>query len=79
MCQAGFRQNHSTIDNLFILQSLTDILRHNKKKMYCAFIDFKQAFDTIWRPGLWKKLLTYNINGKILKVIKSMHMYHAKY
>ena len=50
-CQAGFRKGFSTVDNLFIIQSLIDILKSQKKKLYCAFIDFKQAFDKVWRKA----------------------------
>ena len=72
-CQAGFRQKHSTVDNLFIIKSLIDIARANKTKLHCCFVDFKQAFDTVWRPGLWQKLLQYNINGKCFNVIRSLY------
>ena len=68
--QAGFRKGFSTSDNLFIIQSLIDILKSKNKKLYCAFVDFKQAFDTVWRKGLWYKLDQYNINGKCLQLIK---------
>ena len=71
--QVGFRKNHSTIDNIFILNSLIDLIKKDKKKIYCCFIDFKQAFDSVWRMGLWKKLEDQNINGKFLSVIKSMY------
>ena len=40
-CQAGFRENYSTSDNLFIIKSLVDIAQANKTKLYCCFIDFK--------------------------------------
>jgi hypothetical protein len=50
--QSGFRKG-----NLFILHSLFNILKNKKKKLYCAFVDFAKAFDTIWRDGLWHKLL----------------------
>ena len=53
--QSGFRKKYSTTDNLFILKSLMDIMQANKKKIFCSCIDFKQAFDTVWRVGLWKK------------------------
>jgi hypothetical protein len=39
-----------------------------------VFIDFKQAFDKIWRVGLWRKLIGNGINGKILNVM--VNMYH---
>jgi hypothetical protein len=32
--QAGFRKNHSTIDNLFVLHTLLDILGAQKKKTF---------------------------------------------
>ena len=38
-----------------------------------AFIDLKQAFDTVWRNGLWQKLMRFNINGKYLTLIKNMY------
>ena len=72
-CQAGFRKGLSTTDNLFVLQSLIEISKSCKNVLYCAFIDFKQAFDNVWRSGLWQKLQEYNINGKCLNVIKSMY------
>jgi len=71
--QAGFRKQHSTVDNIFILKSLIDILQTHKKKFYCCFIDFKQAFDSVWRVGLWNKLRTENINGKCLHVIQNIY------
>jgi len=42
------------------------------KKLYWTFIDFKKAFDTVWRLGLLQKLVKNNITGKILKVIFSI-------
>ena len=71
--QSGFRKNYSTMDNVFVLQALFDILASKKKKMYCAFIDFQRAFDTVWRAGLWKKLIDSNIKGKCFNVIYSMY------
>ena len=41
--------------------------------MYCAFIDYTKAFDTIERSALWSKLLDEGIQGKIFNVIQSMY------
>ena len=71
--QAGFRKNHSTADNIFILKSLIDIVQSQKKNLYCCFVDFKQAFDTVWRTGLWRKLIDSNINGKCFNFIFNMY------
>ena len=71
--QAGFRKGHSTTDNIFILYSLIEMLNFRKKKLFCAFIDLKQAFDTVWRDGLWWKLVNCKIDGKCLRLVKNMY------
>ena len=71
--QTGFRKGFSTLDNMFILYSLIELLYSKKKKLFCAFIYLKQAFDTVWRDGLWQKMLDYNINGKCYRLIKNMY------
>ena len=71
--QAGFRKGYSTIDHIFTLKSLIDIYLHKNKRLYCAFIDYKKAFDSVDRTSLWLKLLSYNINGKTLSIIKTIY------
>ena len=44
-----------------------------KKPLYCAFVDYSKAFDLVPRVLLWSKLLSNNINGKILDVIRNMY------
>ena len=70
---SGFQKNHSTIDNIFILHNLVDLICKNKQSVFCAFIDLKQAFDKAWREGLWEKLSTHRINGKCLRIIQSIY------
>ena len=63
-----------TIDHIFTLHTIIEIFKNLKKKLYCAFIDFEEAFDSVWRIGLWNKLLVNsNINGKCFKIIKNMY------
>ena len=71
--QAGFRAEYSTLDHIFTLHCLIDLYQMSKRKLYCAFIDFKAAFDNVWRVGLWKKMLKYGISGKCFKVIFNMY------
>ena len=73
MSQEGFRKHHSTTDNLFIIKCLSDILRARKKKIFCCFIDFKQVFDTVWRKGLWFKMLESKRNGKCFNIIYNLY------
>ena len=71
--QAGFRKSYSTLDHVLTLQFLSNILLQRKKKLFCAFVDFKQAFDTVWRTGLWTKMQTNGINGKCFQYIQNMY------
>ena len=71
--QSGFRQSYSTLDNIFSIFTLFQILKSKKKKLYCAFIDFEKAFDSVWRDGLFHKLLLNNINGKMYNIIFNMY------
>ena len=71
--QSGFRKGYSTIDSIFTLHLLFELCKQRKKKLFCAFIDFAKAFDTVWRSGLWSKLLQNSINGKMYKIIVNMY------
>lgn len=72
--QAGFRSGYSTNDHIFNFHALTDILKLKHKKLFCSFIDFSKAFDSVWRVGLWLKLLSNNVNGKVFRII--FNLYH---
>ena len=71
--QAGLRPQHSTLDHIFALNILSKFYIDQKKRLYCAFVDYSKAFDFIDRAYLWQKLLNSNINGKVFNVIKNMY------
>ena len=71
--QAGFREGYSTIDHFFVLELIIELYQSFHKRVYCAFIDYRKAFDSINRPFLGQKLLSYNINGKVFNVVKNMY------
>ena len=71
--QAGFRKNMSTVDNIFVLNSLITHVLNQNKKLYCAFVDFTKAFDFVVRDILWYKLIKVGVRGKMLDIIRSMY------
>ena len=71
--QAGFRQGYSCMDHIFNLKSIVDIYLSKRKRLFSAFVDYAKAFDTVNRVKLWKKVISYGINGKILKVIINIY------
>merc|ERR1711891_137287 len=46
---------------------------HKNKNLFCCYVDYTKAFDSIWREALWHKLINYGIQGKILNVIKNLY------
>lgn len=73
--QAAFRPGKSTTDHIFTLKSIVNrYVRLLKKDLYCCFVDFSKAFDSVWREGMLYKLLGLNINGKCYNVIKNMYL-----
>jgi hypothetical protein len=71
--QAGFREGFSTLDHIFVLHSLIEFYQFHNKRVYCAFLDYKKAFDLLDRVCLWQKLISCNVNGKILKIIRNLY------
>ena len=71
--QAGFRKTYSTVDHIFTLKLLIDFYLGSKKKLFCAFVDYRKAFDSVNRTYLWGKLLAHNIDGKCFKIIYDMY------
>ena len=47
-------------------------LEHQKKLCH-NFIDFKKAFTRVSYEGLWGVLKEYNIDNRLMEVIKSLY------
>lgn len=71
--QNGFRKGRSTTDHVLSLVNIIDTRKKLKKSTFCAFIDFKKAYDTINRPILWNRLSNIGISGKMFLAIKSLY------
>ena len=71
--QFGFRSSKSTSDCIFILQAIINRQLSHKRKLYCAFIDFKKAFDLVYRNGIWYKLCKIGASLKFVSAIKAIY------
>ena len=71
--QSGFRSNLGTVDDIFVLHNIVDWCISNKKKLYCAFLDYSKAFDNVVRDNLWYKLLKVGIRGKMITMLQSIY------
>ena len=71
--QVGFRRSYSTLDHVVSLQSIIHLYLNKRKRIYCTFVDYAKAFDSINRVSLCKKITLVNINGRIFKVIYDLY------
>ena len=71
--QYGFRPNRGTTDAIFIVRQLTQKAKERNLNLHFHFIDFKSAFDTIWRSALWKMMKRVGVNKTVIDVIKDMY------
>ncbi len=63
--QAGFRKGFTTLDHTLTLRALIEEGRHHKQKIYCCFVDFRKAFDTVPRARLMQRLQALGIPMEI--------------
>jgi Reverse transcriptase (RNA-dependent DNA polymerase) len=71
--QAGFRRDHRCSDQIFVLNTLREQAQKEKKPLYCCFIDFAKAFDTVPRELLFSRLLSLGIPPLFISAIKSYY------
>ena len=41
--------------------------------VYVCFVDFSKAYDTVWRVGLFYKLIKYGFSLKFIKLIENIY------
>ena len=75
LVQIGFVENHRKTDHIFTLKTI--ISKHvsaaSQGKIYACFVNFKNAYATVWHEGLFTKLSEVNIKGQFLKLIESLY------
>ena len=71
--QNGFRKGRSTAEQVSSPSNIIKTRKKNRLSTYCAFIDFKKAYDYVDRDILWSRLEGLGINGKISCAIRSLY------
>ena len=51
--QAGFRAGRSTTEQIFNLRVLCEKYPKHQQDLHHVLVDFKKAFDRVWRAALW--------------------------
>ena len=73
--QIGYKKGARTTDHILCLKNIIDkyIFQKQRKYLYVCFVDFKAAFDTLWRDALFYKLLHKGIGGNFIDIIQAMY------
>jgi predicted alpha/beta-fold hydrolase len=69
--QAGFRQNRSITDQIFILKQIFQKMWEFDREVHVLFIDFKKAYDCIHRESLLNVLRQFKLPQKLINLIKA--------
>ena len=56
-----------------MVSGIGQIRRSQGKKTWMAFLDFRKAFPSVWREGLWEKMKYYGIDGKFLRLCQDLY------
>jgi len=69
--QRGFRPNRSTTDQIFILKQIFQKMWGYDKEVYSLFIDFKKAYDSIYRSAIFNMLKEFKMPKMLINLIKA--------
>ena len=71
--QGGFRPSHRCEDHIFNLKSIATCRLAEGKKTFMAFLDFRKAFDTVWREGLLLAAWNSGLRGRVWRLIDALY------
>jgi hypothetical protein len=71
--QAGFRKDHRTADQIFVLRTLIESARARGAPLFTCFVDFKKAYDLVDRRLLWDKLARRGMPTALLDAVKALY------
>ena len=71
--QARFRPGSSTVDQLFTLRQIAEKFLDKDRELYCCYIDFEIAFDSVWQEGVWKALRFFGFPQKIINLLQALY------
>src|SRR6218665_3529526 len=73
--QAGFRKERGTMEQTIcrLIRQLSEIYTETNRTLYNNFIDFKQAFDSVWQKGLWKTMRHCGVPEELVVLIEDIY------
>lgn len=73
-CQTGFREDRSCLDNIFVVNTTVQFqLRLGSRSVYCLYVDFCRAFDSVSHSLLWNKIHGLGVGGRFIRTVGSLY------
>jgi sorting nexin-29 len=72
--QRGFRQNRSTVEQIFTLRMLLQKSSEYCVTTYHIFIEFRSAYGTVGREKLYEEMKQLKIQDKLIRLVKMSMM-----
>jgi hypothetical protein len=73
--QIGYKAKTRTSDHIYTLKTIIDkyINKLPRKYLFCCFVDFKSAFDTVWRNGFLYELLKAGVGSNFFSLLSNIY------
>jgi hypothetical protein len=71
--QAGFRPKHPIVDHCITLRHIIEKVWEKKEEVFCCFVDFRKAFDTIPRDKLWGRTEELGVPRHLREVVHRLY------
>ena len=74
--QFGFYPGRSTLQPIFILRHLkhaAQVMQTNTSRLFAAFIDFQQAYDSVPRNKLWNHLYNRHMPLHLIHILQDLY------
>eukprot|EP00752_Nemacystus_decipiens_P018192 g16322.t1 len=71
--QSSFRPRRSTLDMLFVIQRLHELVRKKGTAIFACFVGLTKAYDSVDRELLWDVLRRFGVPPKMVAVIRNFH------
>ena len=58
---------------MFTLRQLAEIYSEFSKYLYVCYVDFQQAFDSVWHIGLWRAMRFLGYEDKLVRLLEALY------
>jgi hypothetical protein len=71
--QNGFRPNRGTVTHILTLRRVIEEAQVFQSTLFCIFIDFQKAFDSVSRSALSSVLRAYHVPQQLVRAIMTLY------